>query len=509
MDKELPLADGGAAAYTDNASLGKGVRVSPISRRRFVRRFELALLLISDLAALAAALFVSRISHALYYHEDVWRVFWQWWGVNRTVTYVVFPLVGIITLVALAYEGHYRRRGFWDEMGSTVKVVTIMMVSTAALSFGGKWSISRLWLVSMWILALVFIPLMRLLVRKSMAAAGLWRRPVVVIGNGQNARDTVRALSAEWSLGYDVRAILTMPGTSVSGVLPQHLPISCLSLGIAKSLAPYGDPEVVVALEHDQWAQQTDLISALERDCGTIAVSSPLRDLPLSGLAPLHFFNHEILMLQTRDNLARLGPRIMKRLSDLVMAPLLVFFTSPLLVFIAWRIWREDGGPVFFRHERIGRNGKPFACLKFRSMAIDATDRFARYLADHPELRAEAERNNKLRQDPRVTRIGSFLRRTSLDELPQLFNVIRGEMSLVGPRPIQQWETARYGHGMSLYLRVRPGITGLWQTSGRSETSFEERVAMDVWYVRNWSLWYDVVMLLRTIRVVLKGEGAY
>ena len=142
-------------------------------------------------------------------------------------------------------------------------------------------------------------------------------------------------------------------------------------------------------------------------------------------------------------------------------------------------------------------------------MVIDAESRLRQYLTTHPELHAEYQRNFKLRDDPRVTRIGRLLRRTSLDELPQLFNVLRGQMSLVGPRPLLDRELECYGDGFALYRQVHPGITGLWQTSGRSETTFAERASLDAWYVKNWSLWYDIVILLRTVKVVFWREGAY
>jgi undecaprenyl-phosphate galactose phosphotransferase len=150
-----------------------------------------------------------------------------------------------------------------------------------------------------------------------------------------------------------------------------------------------------------------------------------------------------------------------------------------------------------------------FGCLKFRSMVPDADEILKRRLDDDPDARTEWEQGFKLKDDPRITPIGAFLRRTSLDELPQLWNVLKGEMSLVGPRPIIEEELERYGDQVGYYLETRPGITGLWQISGRNNTSYDDRVALDSWYVRNWSLWYDLVILVKTINVVVKGQGAY
>ncbi len=169
---------------------------------------------------------------------------------------------------------------------------------------------------------------------------------------------------------------------------------------------------------------------------------------------------------------------------------------------------RCEGGPIIFRHRRVGRDGKPFDCLKFRSMVPDA-DRVLRELLErHPELKAEWLRDHKLRDDPRITAAGRFLRRTSLDELPQLWNVIRGEMSLVGPRPIVHEELLRYGRCASKYLSARPGITGLWQVTGRSNTDYRRRVVLDVYYIRRQSLLLDLYILAKTTRVVLGRHGA-
>jgi exopolysaccharide production protein ExoY len=189
-------------------------------------------------------------------------------------------------------------------------------------------------------------------------------------------------------------------------------------------------------------------------------------------------------------------------------ALLLLLLLSPLMATVAWLICRRDGAPVFFAHYRVGCNGKLFRCLKFRTMFRNSEQTLADLLMDDPNARAEWKRDQKLAHDPRITPVGNFLRRTSLDELPQLFNVLRGEMSLVGPRPITVAELARYGRVRWHYLCVRPGMTGLWQVSGRNNTSYEERVALDHRYVERRSLWLDVCILLKTVGVVMAGDGA-
>jgi exopolysaccharide production protein ExoY len=198
---------------------------------------------------------------------------------------------------------------------------------------------------------------------------------------------------------------------------------------------------------------------------------------------------------------------MVKRVMDLVFATLAIIVLSPLFILIAALV-STSGGPVLYRHARIGKNGKSFDCLKFSTMIPGATECLEEYLSYHPQARAEWESSRKLTFDPRATAVGRLLRRTSLDELPQLFNVLMGDMSLVGPSPVTAPELHDYGDKAELYRSVRPGITGLWQISGRNDVSYEQRVALDARYVREQSLWRDIAILLRTPRVVLARTGA-
>jgi lipopolysaccharide/colanic/teichoic acid biosynthesis glycosyltransferase len=194
---------------------------------------------------------------------------------------------------------------------------------------------------------------------------------------------------------------------------------------------------------------------------------------------------------------------------NVAVAVVALAFVLPVLLAAALVVYAQDGGPVLFAHRRIGLNGRTFYCLKFRSMAVDAEARLAALLASDPVARAEWEQSHKLRNDPRVTRVGAFLRKTSLDELPQLLNVLRGDMSLVGPRPIVEAEVARYGRHFRAYCAVKPGITGLWQVSGRNDTSYRKRVALDCVYARRRSLGLDAYIIVATLPAVLTRRGSY
>lgn len=211
---------------------------------------------------------------------------------------------------------------------------------------------------------------------------------------------------------------------------------------------------------------------------------------------------------RTNRTVGKSGSESIVRAFDLGVALLLLIILAPLLILIAFAILLIDGMPIIFAHRRVGKDGRSFACYKFRTMYADAEQRLERVLAENPALRREWNASFKLEQDPRVTWIGHLLRVTSLDELPQLFNVVAGDMSLVGPRPIIAAEMQRYGRYIGHYLSVKPGLTGVWQISGRSHTSYRRRVAADVLYVRSRALTLNIRILIATIPAVLAGEGS-
>jgi exopolysaccharide production protein ExoY len=200
--------------------------------------------------------------------------------------------------------------------------------------------------------------------------------------------------------------------------------------------------------------------------------------------------------------------RVLTRISDIILSAAALIILLPILALICFAIWLPDRGVPIFAHRRIGRAGKHFPCLKFRTMVTDAQQRLADVLESDPEAAEEWRQHQKLRNDPRITPIGNILRKTSLDEIPQLFNVLIGQMSLVGPRPIVDAEVSHYGHYFKHYCSVRPGITGLWQVSGRSETSYRRRVALDTIYCRSKSYAFDIAILAKTVPAVLMQRGA-
>ncbi len=232
-----------------------------------------------------------------------------------------------------------------------------------------------------------------------------------------------------------------------------------------------------------------------------------LSNLPLPALRSRKVASG--LQAEGRYGHQRIHDRAMKRLFDLSVAMAMLFLLLPLFAFVALAVWAVDRGSPFYSHRRLGRDGKTFGCLKFRSMRMNGDEILMRYLSENPTAQAEWAQSRKLKKDPRITAIGHLLRKTSLDELPQLINVIRGEMSLVGPRPIVEAEVEKYGDAAAAYFAVRPGLTGAWQISGRSDTTYAERVRLDRQYVESRSFAGDIVIILRTVPAVFLVKGSY
>ena len=280
----------------------------------------------------------------------------------------------------------------------------------------------------------------------------------------------------------------------------------------AEAAEPDNGPERSLRLwqYHAQYSLQH--LSPAEVDATLAHSSPPARPLKAASAVPLvhhaHHHHQAHSLQRAKQHLSLRQPGEMaKRLFDIVGALALCLLLSPLLLVVGLLLVR-DRGPIIYSHSRTGRHGRAFGCLKFRTMVPNAEQVLRDLLHQHPQLKQEWMRDHKLQNDPRVTAIGRFLRRTSLDELPQLWNVLRGDMSLVGPRPVVREEWQRYGRRLNTYLAAKPGVTGLWQVMGRSDCCYRRRVALDSYYVKKRSLLMDCYILLLTVKVVLQGRGA-
>lgn len=336
--------------------------------------------------------------------------------------------------------------------------------------------------------------------------------PVIIIGAGKTAELLAKSMCDDPGMGYKIVGFLE-DNQVEKGFLEKYVRIPYPVLGgfadVEKVIKATGVKCAFVAAPGLDEYRLGMLIYRIQPLVENVEVISNLVGVPTGTAEVESIFNEKLLILRLKNNLARPLNRYIKTALDYLLTIIGTILILPLLVFIAIWIYLDSPGPVIFKHMRVGKNGKPFPCYKFRSMCNNSQEKLAELLANDSAAREEWERDFKLKNDPRITKSGAFLRKTSLDELPQIFNVLRGEMSLVGPRPVVQEELARYGEFVQDYLMVKPGITGMWQVNGRSDTTYDERVQMDVWYVRNWSVWLDVMLLWRTIKSVFQCKGAY
>jgi len=423
----------------------------------------------------------------------------------RAICYLLLALLGLFWL--WYHFRHYTyRKPFWSELKQIQQTLAALAVFDLALVALSKWDFSRFHWFLLWSACMVLLPLMRYLVKKGLNRLSLWRWPCVIIGCNDNARDAYLALSSERLMGFDIVGFVAEDPSCDSSPVA-GLPL--LSDRIEDLLQQYPNIHFFLALEYEQREQRDYWLRTLaQHRIRNVAVIPTLRGIPLYGTDVSHFFSHEVLMLRIRNNLERFSARVLKRLFDLLISSSLLLLLSPVFAYIGWKVSR-DGGSPFYGHVRVGQNGQRFKCYKFRSMILNSQAVLQKLLDTDPAARDEWDKDFKLKNDPRITPIGHFIRKTSLDELPQLWNVLKGDMSLVGPRPVVDAELERYAEDVDYYLMAKPGITGLWQVSGRNDIDYSTRVYLDSWYVKNWSLWYDLAILFKTVGVVFRKEGAY
>nr|WP_244153026.1 undecaprenyl-phosphate galactose phosphotransferase WbaP [Kosakonia oryziphila] len=403
---------------------------------------------------------------------------------------------------------HYTsRKPFWSELKEILRTIVIFSIFDLALVAITKWEVSRYSFGSTWLLAFLLVPCLRFLTKTILLRLKYWQRPTLIIGSSDNAYLAYCAVKREKYLGLEVKGFLVTDKSYLSNLVDPDLLFTEKELQL-RDLAK-DNYQVIIALEYNE-QNECDHYLRLTSKPGFhyVSVIPPLRGVPLYGTELSYFFSEELMILKVGNNLGRLSSRIFKRIFDVVCAVTILAMIWPLFIILSYKI-RKDGGKTFYSQVRVGRNGQKFNCYKLRSMVHNSEQVLKSLLETDPSARLEWEKDHKLKNDPRITKIGHFIRNTSLDELPQLWNVVRGEMSLVGPRPVVDEELEKYGDDVEYYLMVRPGMTGLWQVSGRNDVDYERRVYFDSWYVKNWSLWNDIVILIKTISVVVYRSGAY
>lgn len=458
-----------------------------------------ALLALSDVVAIVVSFVMAGAlawAFNMYFLHTGFQSFTDATSLQQLATYA---LLGGAALLWLDAKGHYRQRlPYWETIGHIVTASCCGFLISGFFEYVSKDSSSRLWMGLSWMLLGLTMLAGRALTRRMLSQHGLWQIPALMIGDGKTAEDAEEALCTDTSMGF-----IMMGKVSAQDVRHLTTPAQWKQLMMQR-----GVRHLFLALDGGEMERAQPCLQALMRARVPCSIIPPWLGLPSSTLSSHHIFLRDVLILHDTNRLTLPMSRITKRCFDLVLAMAGLIVISPVMLALALLI-RRDGGPALFRQPRVGRHGQLFQCLKFRSMRVDAEEALRHHLAENPEAAEEWQRYQKLKHDVRVTRIGDFIRRYSLDEIPQLINVLKGEMSLVGPRPIMVGQEKLYADDFGLYTSVLPGITGPWQVSGRNRLTFERRVRLEATYARNWSLWQDVVIILKTFPVLFKRGQAF
>lgn len=462
------------------------------------------LLLCGDFISLFGSLFIALFLLS-FFGEG--RVYFPLEQVDDYIKVHLFTALVCVAWFWIRLRHYTYRKPFWFELKEIFRTLVIFFVIELSIIALSKLYVSRTFWILTWSVIFILTPAVRIILKKVLIRSGWYKKDTVIIGTGANAKEVSKALNDETYLGFNLHYFVSsdeireddIHGISIINVQGQDL---LKSLDIDKT-----DTQFILALDNesmlDYWLRYL-----AKNKCRSVSVIPNMRGIPLYGTDMSLLFSHEMLLLRINNNLAKRFSRILKRTMDIFGSLTIITALSPVLLTLYFLI-KKDGGNAIYGHPRIGRNGKEFKCLKFRSMVVNSKEVLEHLLATDPEAKAEWDKDFKLRNDPRITKVGAFIRKTSLDELPQLFNVLKGEMSLVGPRPIIKDELERYEEDVDYYLMAKPGMTGLWQVSGRNDVDYETRVYFDSWYVKNWSLWNDIAILFKTVNVVLRRDGAY
>jgi Undecaprenyl-phosphate galactose phosphotransferase WbaP len=418
---------------------------------------------------------------------------------------------GILLVLMVMLPVLFYRKGLYPAMGMHYVDELRNMITSTLLAFSAKVGVSVVigigyfvpTLLLAGILTLLFIPVGRYAMRKLFIRWKMWGEPVVIIGEGEKAQAVTDYFTINLQFGIRPVVVLNDPiSVPDRGWLCPALPVCRIKLFV-RNLSLKTALIVIDDLNDiDRLVERYRFV--FQR---VILIKPQNGSYGLASLRSMDFL--DLMGLQVRNDLLSASSQVSKRIADLLISFLGVLFLSPFFGLIALLIKLDSRGKVFYRQPRLGRNGQVFHVLKFRTMYEDADRIFKDAVSHDPELQEEWDRFQKLKDDPRVTRMGRILRKFSLDELPQLWNVWKGEMSLAGPRPIMVDQRKLYGESFKLYIRVAPGMTGLWQISGRNETTFSRRAALDMEYIQRWSHWLDLYILFKTVKVVVWRDGAY
>ena len=421
--------------------------------------------------------------------------------------YIITPLVFISVL--FLNHGYKIDTAYWEKIKIIFRSITIGIVLSIVLMYAGHIlnNVSRLFVILSYGFILLYIIVFRYILARTLIKLNVLAIPVLLVGAGKTA-ELVDVHFSNMPLAM-YKIVGFVDDNPKSSVLANKYECLGKFSDAEAVIKKYNIPNVLVCAPGLESRKLVTLINKLQILVEKVTFVPELFGIPAANIQARGLMNEQTLILEVKNNLAQRRNRLFKRIFDITATVIGGILILPVALIVAILIYLDSPGPIVFGHKRVGQGGKEFPCYKFRSMVPNAQEALEIYLKENPEAREEWERDFKLKDDPRVTKIGKFLRKTSLDELPQLWNVLIGDMSLVGPRPIVRAEVEKYGEYINDFYLVPPGITGVWQVSGRSDTTYEERVLMDSWYVHNWSVWIDIVYLVKTVFAVIKSKGAY
>ncbi len=407
--------------------------------------------------------------------------------------------IGVYLFFYFYFKLFHNRMVSSNESYLIIKANVLALITIFSIIFLLKESesYSRLYVLIFFLLN-GLIPISVYVIKRRMMMFSRLREDIIVVCDRSGYENITSWLAKDNAFGYDVIKYIFIDGK-------QQKPRNMLS----KILKTYNFQTAIVAIDDYSIQRTFYYMEYLQHQVNRVVVLPRMTKIPLINAEVFTSINHRGLAFSTRNNLLNPVDKTFKMFFDLVATTMLIILFSPILLLIYIVVFVATKGKPIFRHKRIGKGGEVFWVYKFRTMHDNADVLLKELLESDNSIREEWEKEFKLKKDPRITKVGRFLRKTSLDELPQLINVIKGEMSLVGPRPIIQEEIKNYGDYFRYFKAVKPGITGLWQISGRNDVDYDERVQLDTWYVRNWSIEQDLIILMKTIVVVLLKKGSY
>lgn len=390
---------------------------------------------------------------------------------------------------------------FWETMQRTFYAVLYSEIFCIIALYVFKSSnyLSRSYIVIFFVISFLSLYLFRQLLVKTCNKLNILKTPVIFVGNGKATEDIIYFTNHNNCFGI-----------KVADIVEEIEDINQLRKNIITKIEQLKVKTIIIAIPNLEKSKLLDLVEDIQPLVRNLMFVPNTVGIPVINLEVKKIYESNMLLLSIRNNLAKKTNRRIKRIFDIVFSLLTMVIIIPVSIVVIILIMIESPGAApIFKHYRVGKDGKLFPCYKFRSMVPNAKEKLQEYLKNNPEAKIEWDKYFKLKNDPRITKVGKIIRKTSIDELPQFINVLKGEMSWVGPRPIIKDEIHYYGKYIKDYYAVLPGITGMWQVSGRSEIGYKDRVSLDVWYVRNWSIWIDITLILKTIKIVLFRKGAY